>query len=109
MIHQCKVQCHTMDTKTAEDLGIEDGGKWLPFIFSMDIIDAAKLSSDEEDSPTYDCTTIFTNTGDTYIIDTPYTEFFKKFAEYNSLRIIFKDDSSLPPSEDESEDDDLDL
>lgn len=109
MVHQCRVQCHTMDSKTAESLGIEDDGKWMPFIFTMDMIDAAKLTSDEEGAFVYNCTTIFTNTGDTYIIDTPYLEFFKKFAEYNSLRIIFKEDTGLPPSEDTSEDDDLEL
>jgi hypothetical protein len=106
MIHECKVQCHTMDTKTAEDLGIEDKGKWLPFIFSMDIITAAKLSSDEEDSPTYNCTSLFTNSGDTFIIDTPFKDFFKKFTEWNTLQFIIRDDNdSLPPLED----DDLDL
>lgn len=107
MIHECKVQCHTMDIKTAEDLGIEDKGKWLPFIFSMDIITAAKLSSDEEDSPTYNCTSIFTNNGDTFIIDTPPEEFFKKFAEWNTLQFIIKDsDEDSSPSEDG---DDLEL
>ncbi len=103
MIHECKVQCHTVDPKTAELTGLEDKGKWLPFIFNMDIIDAAKLSSDEEDSPTYGCTTIFTSQGDTYIIDTPYEEFFKKFNQYNSLQIIIKEE------DDEDDDNDLEL
>lgn len=101
MTHECKVQCHTMDIKTAEDLGIEDNGKWLPFVFSMDIVTAAKLSSDESDSPTYNCTSLFTTTGDTFIIDTPYVEFFKKFKQYNDLQIIIKDE--------DSEEDDLEL
>jgi len=105
MTHQCKVQCHTIDPKTAELTGLEDTGKWLPFIFNMEMVDAAKLSSDETDSPTYNCTTIFTTQGDTYIIDTPFEEFFKKFDKFNSLQIIVKD-------EDEdgfSDDDDLEL
>jgi len=107
MIHQCKVHCHTMDAKTAEDLGIEDPGKWLPFMFSMDSINMAKLSSDEEGSVTYNCTTVFTIQGDTFIIDTPYEEFFKKFSEYNTLQFVFKE---LPPPENNEEGgDDLDL
>lgn len=111
MTHSCKVQCHTMDTKTAEDLGIEDKGKWLPFIFNMDIIDGAKLSSDEKDSVSYNCTTIYTNNGNTFIIDTPYEEFSKKFFEFNTFQIVFK---NIPPSEDlglgdKEDDDDLEL
>jgi Na+-transporting NADH:ubiquinone oxidoreductase subunit NqrF len=76
-----------MDLKTLENMGIEDHGKWLPFIFDMDIVEAAKLSSDESDSPTYNCTSIFTKSGDTYIIDTPPHEFFKKFIEWNTVLI----------------------
>lgn len=102
MIHKCKVQCHTIDPKTVELAGLEDKGKWLPFVFNMDVIDAAKLSSDEEDSPTYNCTTVFTSQGDTFIIDTPYEEFLKKFDQYNSIQIIIKE-------EDEDGDDDGDL
>lgn len=106
MVHQCKVQCHAIDTKTSELTGLEDPGKWLPFIFNMDIIDAAKVASDEEDSATYNCTTIFTNTGSTLIIDTPYEEFAKKFAEYNTLQFIIKDKDNF---DDLSDDTDLEL
>ena len=103
MVHKCKVQCHSIDPKTAELTGAEDTGKWLPFIFNMDIIDAAKLSSDETDSPTYNCTTIFTSQGDTFIIDTPYEEFFKKFDQYNAIQIIIKEE------DEDGDDDDLEL
>lgn len=105
MVHQCKVQCHSMDSKTAELTGVEDPGKWLPFIFNMDTIDAAKLSSDEEDSPTYNCTTIFVNNGTTFIIDTPFETFFKKFTEFNTLQFIIRESDEDSPSSD----DDLDL
>lgn len=71
-----------MDPSKLGDLGIEDSGKWLPFIFNMDMVEAAKLTSDEEDAPTYGCTTIFTKAGDAYIIDTPYEKFFSIFREY---------------------------
>jgi len=91
MTHQCKVQCHTVDPKTIELTGIEDTGKWLPFIFNLSIIDGAKMTSDDADSEVYHCTTIFTSTGDTYIIDTPYEAFFKKFEEFNTFQIIIND------------------
>lgn len=103
MVHECKVQCHTMDIKTAEALGMEDNGKWLPFIFDMGIIDAAKMSSDEADSPSYNCTSIFTKNGDTFIIDTHYKEFFAKFIEYNALNIDFM------PDDDEDNEGDINL
>ena len=107
MVHVCKVQCFTMDSKTAEDLGIEDPGKWLPFTFNMDIIDGAKMTTDEKDAPEYNCTTIYTNTGTTFIIDTPYEEFFKKFKEWNTIQVVFKE--LPPPDEDLSDDNDLEL
>ena len=107
MTHSCKVQCFTMDSKTAEDLGIEDTGKWMPFIFNMDIIDAAKLTSDEPDAVTYNCTTIYTNQGNTFIIDTLYEDFMKKFVEWNTMHIIIKgEDGDVSPTDD---DDDLEL
>jgi hypothetical protein len=102
MVHQCKVQCHSVDTKTAELTGIEDPGKWLPFCFNMDIIDAAKVASDEEDSDTFNCTTIYTSVGTTYIIDTPYEQFSKKFLEWNTLQFIIRDnDDDNDPSDDD--------
>jgi hypothetical protein len=48
----------------------------------MDMIEAAKLTSDEEDQPTYGCTTIFSKHGEAYIIDTPYKEFFSILKSY---------------------------
>jgi hypothetical protein len=95
MTHECKVQCYSVDPKTAELTGIDDDGKWLPFIFNMDIIDAAKASSDDEDSVSFNCTTIYTTNGNTFIIDTPYTEFFKKFMEYNDITFIDPSDDNL--------------
>ena len=82
MLHECNLQCISIDITKLEVLGIEDKGKWLPFIFDMDIIEGAKLTSDEPDTPGYGCTSIYTKGGDSYIIDTPYREFFKKFKEF---------------------------
>lgn len=82
MLHECNLNCHTIDPTKMSDLGIEDGGKWMPFIFDMDMIEAAKLTSDEEDMSTYGCTTVFTKHGEAYIIDTPYKEFFSLLKTY---------------------------
>jgi len=83
MVHECNLNCHSMDVTKMEDLGIEDKGKWMPFIFHMDMVEAAKLTSEDPDLPTFNCTTVFTKAGDAYIIDTPYKEFFQLFKEYN--------------------------
>lgn len=82
MLHECNLNCHTIDPTKMSDLGLEDGGKWMPFIFDMDMVEAAKLTSDEEDMSTYGCTTIFTKHGEAYIIDTPYKEFFSLLKSY---------------------------
>jgi hypothetical protein len=55
----------------------EDQGKWMPFLFDLDIVVAAKQTSEDEEELVHNATTIFTESGDTYIIDTPYYEFFK--------------------------------
>jgi len=91
MLHECNLNCHTIDPIKMNDLGIEDAGKWMPFIFHMDMVEAAKLTSEDVDMTTYGCTTIFTKSGDAYIIDTPHKEFFKLFKEYNLEETIDPD------------------
>lgn len=83
MIHSCRIHCYTMDLDKADLMGIKDLGKWLPFAFHMDIIVACKMASDDVSEPTNGCTTIFTEHGETFIIDTPYERFFRKFQKYH--------------------------
>jgi hypothetical protein len=73
-----------MDPDKLELMGLEDQGKWMPFTFHMDIVIACKLTSDEEDMNIVNCTTIFTDGGDAYIIDTPYKEFHQMFKDYHN-------------------------
>jgi hypothetical protein len=68
----------------------EDKGKWLPFAFHLDIVVATKMTTDEEDQTAWGCTTVFTETGDSYIIDTPYEEFEEIFVSH------YSSDSSTP-------------
>ena len=82
--HSCNLHCHTIDPDKLELMGLEDNGKWMPFTFHMDIVIACKLTSDEEDQNVVNCTTIFTESGDAYIIDTPYVEFHKMFKSYHN-------------------------
>lgn len=84
MIHTCNIHCHTIDIEKADLMGIQDKGKWLPFVFHLDIIIACKLTTDDEDEIVYGCTTLFTENGDSYIIDTPFTEFQTIFQMYHA-------------------------
>jgi len=84
-IHRCRIHCHTMDPGKLEVMGLDDDpGKWMSFSFHMGTIVACKLASDDEDMLAYGCTTLFTEHGDTYIIDTPFDEFEEKFYRYNN-------------------------
>lgn len=83
MIHECNLNCQTVDIASLENLGIPDRGKWLPFIFNLSIVEAAKMTTDEDDHELFNCTTVFTKYGEAYIIDTPYMRFFELFKSYN--------------------------
>lgn len=101
MIHSCKIQCHTMDASQADLLGLEDDGKWLPFSFHMDMVLACKMTTDVEGESLYNCTTLFTEMGESYIIDTPYAKFSKIFYNYHSP------DGSVSSSDKDVNDNDL--
>jgi hypothetical protein len=88
-----------MEAQKSELLGIEDDGKWMPFLFNMEMVEAIKLTSDDERASTYNCTTLFTHQGDTYVIDTSFEKFAKIFADYVSL-------FDLESEEDEEDGDD---
>jgi hypothetical protein len=81
-IHSCNLHCHTIDPEKLDLMGLEDTGKWMPFTFHMDIVIACKLTSEDQET-LHNCTTIFTEHGDAYIIDTPYTEFSALFTSYH--------------------------
>lgn len=84
-LHVCSVQCTNFDPDKLDLMGLEsDPGKWLPFSILFDCIVAAKLTTDDEEHIAYNCTTIFTENGDTFIIDTPYVKFLKLFEDYYS-------------------------
>ena len=86
MIHECKVQCHTVNIEEAELLGIEDIGKWLPFIIDLDMVYGAKMATDEIDDDLFNCTTVYTEVGDTYIINTPFTKFSKLLLDHKTKK-----------------------
>ncbi len=84
MIHSCNVHCHSMNQEEMDLLGVADQGKWLPFSFLVDVVVATKMANDDENDSTYNCTTVFTAHGETYVIDTPFHEFQKVWSDYMS-------------------------
>jgi len=85
MVHECNIHCHSIDPDQSELMGLnEDPGKWMPFAFNMDIVAAMKLTNDDIEELTYNCTTIFTDYGDTYIIDTAFDEFVELYKSFVS-------------------------
>lgn len=102
MIHECKVFCHSLESNLMDLIGKGDDtiGKWLPFAFDISLVDAAKMTTDDEESMVYKCTTVFLHSGDTYIIDTKYRDFIELWKQSDSL--MFGDDGG-------SGDDDLEL
>lgn len=84
MIHQCNLHCHTIDPVQLENLQITDNGKWLPFTFHMDMVIGVKLTTDDVDDQLFNCTTLFSEQGDTFIIDTPYAKMNKLYVQYHS-------------------------
>lgn len=84
-VHRCNIHCHTIPPTTLETMGMlpeDDKGKWLPFSFLMDVVIGCKLTTDDDEELVYGCTTVYTEQGDTYIIDTPYQEFQEKFYQW---------------------------
>ena len=84
MIHTCNVHCHALDPSDTDLLGIDDKGKWLPFAFLLDTVVAIKQSTDEEEEMLFNCTTVFTDRGETYTIDTPFFTFQDIWMQYMS-------------------------
>lgn len=92
MVHKCKVFCHDIDPDQMDLLGLDsspDDGKWMPFAFRVDTITMCKMTSDDMERRIFGRTTIFTESGETYIIDTRYEEFLEVFSGY------FEDDMIL--------------
>ena len=97
-LHECNIHCHTMTPDKMDLLSIEeDQGKWMPFMFNLDIVVAAKQTSEDPEESTYNATTIFTDAGYTYVIDTSYLEFFRIWKQHtnSSMNDINVDDVDL--------------
>lgn len=110
MIHKTRVFCHEVNPEKLEMLGIEEKaiGTWLPFTFRMDTINAYKLTSSDIDEGqlTIGCTTVFTDNGDTFIIETPYQVFDDLYIRYigEDASVYIYDKNHVPPPSTNSED-----
>lgn len=96
--HECKVYCHSIPQEQADILNITDNGKWLPFTIYLGCVNAFKMSTDEDEDGTQYCTTVYTDAGDIYILDTPYTKFneiWKKFIADEDITDQASDDDDI--------------
>lgn len=74
----------------AESMGIEDPGKWLPFMLDLNIVNAVKMTTDDRSHNTYGCSTVYCADGETFIIDTPFTKFtaiWEKFFDTDDVSL----------------------
>ena len=101
MIHECNVFCHSTESDLMELMGNDDPnvGKWLPFAVDLSLVVAVKMTTDEDESMVYRCSTIFLNSGDVYIIDTMFREFIKLWNE-----ALYKPDENDLDLSDDDED-----
>ena len=95
MIHTCNVHCHSLSTTEVDLLGLDDQGKWLPFSFLLDTVIAMKQTTDEEDEATFNCTTIFMENAETFVIDTPFYTFQKIWTSHMEEDDNEEDNNSL--------------
>lgn len=86
MLHKCNIHCYSMDDDISEMMEVEDDGKWLPFMFSLDLITAIKCSSDDKEDFSYNCSTIFPSIGDVFTVDTPYNMMMSIWSSYYSKK-----------------------
>ena len=96
--HECKVYCHSIPQEQADILNITDNGKWLPFTIYLGCVNAFKMSTDEDEDGTQYCTTVYTDAGDIYILDTPYSKFneiWKKFIADEDVADQASDDDDI--------------
>lgn len=109
MIHSCKVHCHALPIEKAADLNMDDPGKWLPFSFHLGMVIACKMTSDDPEDDVYNCTTIYTEQNDSYIINTPFAEFDRLFKAFNAPPMISHQlpDELLPPPSIDGDDDSI--
>lgn len=85
MLHECNVFCHSSESELMDLLGKDEAlhtGKWLPFTFDVSLVTAVKMTTDDQESMVYRCSTIFLSSGDTYIVDTLYRDFISVWEEF---------------------------
>lgn len=83
-IHECRVYCYNQPPDLLDLMGKDeaDDGKWVPFAFTIDMVDAIKMASDDDAKQTYNRTALFMQNGENYIIDTPYKKFLNIWKDY---------------------------
>jgi hypothetical protein len=74
MVHVCKVLCSSDDAERLEDLGLQDPGVWADIAIELDHIVAIKRSGANPTDEYYGASTVYTEHGDSYIINVSFPE-----------------------------------
>ena len=85
MICSCNVYCNTKTESKLEDLGLslEDvPGHWLPFTFKYEYLMAIKVASDDVEDDLYNCTVLFMDNDDTFVIDLSYDDVLEQWKNF---------------------------
>jgi hypothetical protein len=62
--------------------GIPNDERWYHCAFLLDVVDTIRMSSDTEGDVRYKTTTVYTSTGEVFVIDTPYKKFLEIWKEF---------------------------
>jgi len=85
-VHKCRLFCHAIDQSDLDVLGVShkhsENGSWLGCSLRLSKVNMVKLTTDEPGNPTFNCSTLFLEGGDSIIIDTPYDIFEDIFCDY---------------------------
>lgn len=88
MICSCQVYCRSKTEREMEDMGITADaipGIWLPFTFMYEYVTAIKSSGNDPDEEVYNCTTVYMENGDAFVIDVPYDEVLSEWTAFLNL------------------------
>lgn len=83
MIYECNLLCHSVSENDIEKMNIDDKGKWLPFAVDLFTVYAVKMTTDTKKELAYLSTTLITEFGQQFVIDTPYKKFITLWKEFN--------------------------
>lgn len=88
MVLECNIFCRAMSPADEELTGKKDPGKWMEGLIDITRVEAVKITSDDEDEPTFNLTTLYMFNGDSYVIDIPFSTMRRVFKESRGNNMV---------------------